>query len=226
MPIEQVANALRFLAFYAASGEGAEGLSVTVRIYNPAGTLIVTDEACEEMGDGFYYYDLPANLVTAVGEYPARFATGDTTVDSKHVAALWVVGRAGIEYLDASIAAVKVKTDLIAPGTVTVVYPLIASDRLRIEQGDDYAGADIEWTSESWPDLTDAEVTFTLSDGFSKAMTVQTAGGGTQAIRLALTAAETAARRPGAHTFEIDAVLDGGSTKSLVRGTCIVHKDV
>lgn len=122
--IEQIGNAVKFAAFFTASRQGKTGLTVTVDIYNPAGTLIVTAGAASALGGGIYTYVLASGSVTTEGEYYAVFKTTDTTVDAQHVPALWVVGRAGIEDLDAaissrnatapdnaSITAIKAKTD-------------------------------------------------------------------------------------------------------------------
>lgn len=105
--IEQTNNDVKFLAFFIASKVGKTGLAdVTVDVYNPAGSEIVTGGSASEVGDGLYSYTLTANLVATMGEYPAVFKTADATVDQQHIPALWVVGRAGVENLDASIDAI------------------------------------------------------------------------------------------------------------------------
>lgn len=102
--IEQVNNAVKFLAFFVASKVGKTGLAdVTVDVYDPAGSLVANGAAASEIGGGLYSYELAANQVSAVGEYPAVFKTADATVDAQHVPSLWVVGRAGLENLDVGI---------------------------------------------------------------------------------------------------------------------------
>lgn len=104
MSLEQISNAITFYAFYVASKVGKTGLlDVTVDVYNPAGAEIVTAGAATEVGDGLYSYTLASGSTGTVGEYAAIFKTADGTVDQQHIPALWVVGRAGIENLDATV---------------------------------------------------------------------------------------------------------------------------
>ena len=102
--IEQLSNAIKFRAFYVASKTGKTGLTVTVDVYNPADTKIVTAGAATEIGGGLYGYTLASGSVTTEGEYVCIFKTSDATVDAQHMAAVWVVGRAGVETLDAAIS--------------------------------------------------------------------------------------------------------------------------
>ena len=118
--IEQTNNALKFRAFYVASKVGKTGLTVTVDVYNPADTRIVTAAAATEIGGGLYGYSLASGSVTAEGEYIAIFKTADSTVDAQHMAAVWVVGRAGIELLD--------KLDVGDPEAPVVVVPAPPAD--------------------------------------------------------------------------------------------------
>lgn len=104
MPLEQLANDLVFRAFYAEDGLGKTGLTVTVDIYAPDGTLLVDDDDATEQAGGLYRYTLDAAEVDAEGEYVAIFKTADTGVSQRHIPAVWVVNRAGIEYLDAPIS--------------------------------------------------------------------------------------------------------------------------
>ena len=178
--IEQVNNSVKFLAFFTATKTGKTGLAdVTVDVYNPAGSEIVTAGSAAEVGDGLYSYVLAANLVTTVGEYPAVFKTADATVDQKHLPALWVVGRAGVEYLDASIAAAVAADPLenVVPGSytggtagaalgrigtaeITAQVPAGSGGTLEFMRGDDYlfdSGRHVVFTGDSWPDLTNAD---------------------------------------------------------------------
>lgn len=103
--IEQIGTALPFDAFYSTFGSGQPGLTVTVDVYKNS-TKIVTAASATEVGDGFYTYTLAANLNDAEGVYKAIFKTETTTVDQRHLVGAWYVGKAGVEYLDASIAAI------------------------------------------------------------------------------------------------------------------------
>jgi len=106
MSWEQVGNTIRFGAFFVASKVGKAGLAdVTVDVRNPAGTEVVTGGSATDVGDGFYTYDLSAGLVTSAGMYLAVFKTADGNVDQQHVPSAMLVGLAGVEFLDASVAA-------------------------------------------------------------------------------------------------------------------------
>jgi hypothetical protein len=125
--LEQVSNSVKFLAFFSASKQGKTGLTVTVDIYNPSGTQIVTAGSATALGGGLYAYTLSTDN-SSEGEYAAIFKTTDSTVDAQHIPSLWVLGRAGVENLDAAtstrlagsaytapansdVAAIKAKTD-------------------------------------------------------------------------------------------------------------------
>lgn len=106
--IEQVGVGIAFYAFFEASKVGKTGLTVTANVYRitEAGvsTQVVTGGAATEIGDGVYRYGLSAASVTAAGEYIAVFKTADSTVDAQHLPAIWTVGHANIEHLDAAVS--------------------------------------------------------------------------------------------------------------------------
>ncbi|MBL8130291.1 MAG: hypothetical protein JNL42_00410 [Anaerolineae bacterium] len=97
--IEQISNALTFLAFYTASGVGKTGLTVTVDVRRGS-TSVISDGAVTEVGGGLYSYALASGSVTSEALYTAVFKTSDSTVDQKHLPALWTVGTAGVENLN------------------------------------------------------------------------------------------------------------------------------
>ena len=101
--LEQVSTSVKFLAFYTASKQGKTGLTVTVDLYDPSGSQIVTGGSATAIGGGLYAYTLSTNN-SAEGEYAAIFKTTDSTVDAQHIPSLWVLGRAGVENLDASVS--------------------------------------------------------------------------------------------------------------------------
>ena len=101
--LEQVSTSVKFLAFFTASKTGKTGLTVTVDIYDPSGSQIVTGGSATAIGGGLYSYVLSTNN-SAEGEYAAIFKTTDSTVDSQHIPSLWVLGRAGVENLDAAVS--------------------------------------------------------------------------------------------------------------------------
>ena len=106
--IEQVGVGIAFYAHFVASKTGKTGLTVTVDVWRitEAGvaTEVVTGGSATEIGDGLYRYGLSSVSVTDAGEYVAVFKTADATVDAQHLPALWAVGRAGVENLDATVS--------------------------------------------------------------------------------------------------------------------------
>jgi hypothetical protein len=112
--LEQVSTSVKFLAFYTASKQGKTGLTVTVDIYNPSGTQIVTAGSATALGGGLYSYTLSSDNSTE-GEYAAIFKTDDSTVDAQHIPSLWVLGRAGVENLDAATSSRLASSGYTAP---------------------------------------------------------------------------------------------------------------
>ncbi len=108
--IEQLSQSIKFTAFLrtASSGFGKTGLvtatAITVDVYNPAGTHIITAVTPSEVGDGWYSYTLSSSLTTIAGEYLAVFKTTDVTCFPQHVEDRWLVGRPWVEKLDQSIS--------------------------------------------------------------------------------------------------------------------------
>jgi hypothetical protein len=103
--IEQKGNPLTFLAQFIASKQGKTGITVTIDVFLiPKGNLggksqLVTGGSTTEIGDGVYGYSLAATSTLTEGEYVGVFKTADATVDQQHIPSLWVIGRAGVEYL-------------------------------------------------------------------------------------------------------------------------------
>lgn len=106
--IEQVGVGVAFYAHFVASKTGKTGLTVTVDVWRitEAGvaTEVVSGGSATEIGDGLYRYGLSAVSVSDAGEYVAVFKTSDSTVDAQHIPAIWAVGRAGVENLDATVS--------------------------------------------------------------------------------------------------------------------------
>lgn len=103
MSIEQLSTAVKFVCFFTKDGEGVTGLTVTVDVWNPAGSEIVSAGSAPEIGDGLYSYTLASGSTGTEGEYLAVFKTaGD--VDQAHLPSLWSIGRGGVEHLDADVS--------------------------------------------------------------------------------------------------------------------------
>jgi hypothetical protein len=155
--LEQVSTSVKFLAFYTASKQGKTGLTVTIDIYNPSGTQIVTAGSATALGGGLYSYTLSTDN-SSEGEYAAIFKTTDSTVDSQHIPSLWVLGRAGVENLDATtssrlassgytapansdISAIKAKTDNL-PASPAAVSDIPTADIAAIKASTDNLPSD------------------------------------------------------------------------------------
>lgn len=89
--ISPLGEALPFTFYFTASQLGKTGLTVTVDVYNPAGTLIVSGAAATAIGGGLYRYTLAGASVTTYGAYVAIGKTTDVTVDVREVPSEWVV---------------------------------------------------------------------------------------------------------------------------------------
>lgn len=122
MPIEQLNQPLTFYAFYSASKQGVAGLTVTVDVYrvntSAAATQVVTAGSATGVGGGLYLYQLAGGSVTVEGEYLCVFKTSSTSVDQQHIPAIWVVQKAGVEYLDAAITSRPAAVDYTAARAV------------------------------------------------------------------------------------------------------------
>lgn len=128
--IEQVGVGVAFYAFFVASKVGKTSLTVTCDVWRiteaGAATEVITGGSATEIGDGLYRYGLSAASVTAAGEYIAIFKTADSSVDAQHIPALWVVGRSGVENLDAAISSRNATT----PPTVGAVADAVWDEAL------------------------------------------------------------------------------------------------
>jgi S-adenosylmethionine synthetase len=103
---------LKFYAHYIETKVSKTGLTVTVDVYRN-GSEIVTAGSATEVGDGLYSYELASGSNNAEGEYICIFKTATSTVDQQHIPALWVVNKAGTEYLTSDLAAIDTVVDAI-----------------------------------------------------------------------------------------------------------------
>jgi len=129
--LEQVSTSVKFLAFYTASKQGKTGLTVTVDIYDPSGTQIVTGGSATALGGGLYSYTLSTDN-SSEGEYAAIFKTTDSTVDSQHIPSLWVLGRAGVENLDAATSTRLPSSSYTAAPSVTAIRTELDSNSTKL----------------------------------------------------------------------------------------------
>ena len=129
MSWEKLTQDITFYAFFVASKQGKTGITVTVDVWEHTragvATEIVNGGSATEIGDGLYKYVLSAASVDAIGEYVAVFKTADSSVDQQHIPALWVVGRSGVENLDAAISSRNATT----PPTANAIADAILDDQ-------------------------------------------------------------------------------------------------
>jgi hypothetical protein len=133
--LEQVSTSVKFLAFYTASKQGKTGLTVAVDIYNPSGTQIVTAGSATALGGGLYAYTLSTDN-SSEGEYAAIFKTSDSTVDAQHIPSLWVLGRAGVENLDATTSSRLASSGYTAPANSDISAIKSKTDNLPSDPAD------------------------------------------------------------------------------------------
>lgn len=119
--IEQLNNSVKFMAFFTSNKVGKTGITVTIDVFNPSGTKIVTDGTVTELGDGIYTYVLASTNTSSEGEYIAVFKTADSTVDMQNIPSLWVIGRGGIEHLDSNISDKATQTSVNAIPIATLL---------------------------------------------------------------------------------------------------------
>lgn len=100
--LEQAGQAVSFYAHFTDDGAGATGLTVTVDVWRDT-TQIVTAGNAVELGDGLYLYTLAAGSTGAAGSYAAVFHTAGTA-DQTDIPALWVIGSAWVEHVDADVS--------------------------------------------------------------------------------------------------------------------------
>ncbi len=240
--LEQTGNAVVFYVHYVASGVGATGLTVTVNVYR-AGTLIVTAGNAVEVGDGLYSYTLASGSVTVDGEYAAVFKTAGTA-DQKHIAAMWVIGRAGIEHLDADVADVPdtVWDEALAghatsgsagaallrigSNTITIVSPVADDGAISLIYGDDYLAVDgraLDFTGTTWPAIT----TSTIALKVQAATALSFAGSvlSASSCRVPLTATQVATIGVGVWAYDLEATI-GTSAITLAQDYLTVAQDV
>jgi hypothetical protein len=129
--LEQVSTSVKFLAFFTASKTGKTGLTVAVDIYNPSGTQIVTAGSATALGGGLYTYTLSTDN-SSEGEYAAIFKTTDSTVDAQHIPSLWVLGRAGVENLDAATSSRLPSSSYAASPSVTAIRAEMDSNSTQL----------------------------------------------------------------------------------------------
>ena len=144
MSWEQTGNAIKFYAFFVASKAGKSGLTPTVYVARNGSAIVTAGNATEVDATnlpGLYSYELAGASVTVEGEYVAVFRTADSTVDAQHIPSLWIVGRAGVENLDATISSRLAAAAYSADPSAATVADAVWDETLSGHAGAGSAGA-------------------------------------------------------------------------------------
>jgi hypothetical protein len=169
--IEQTGVAITFLAQFLVSGAKGTGLTITCAVRRVSDdTEVQAATAATEIGTtGVYKYVYNAPATEDL--YLAHFNEAAATADQTDVASLWVVGKGGIENLDAAVSGANTTTpptvaaiadavwdeansghvsagttgfnlNRLTGNTVTVSAPVDSSGTIALTRGDDYDAAD------------------------------------------------------------------------------------
>ena len=105
--MEQIGNALTCVAHFTSAGVGAVALTVTCDVYKIVNASTVTNPvsgaATVHVGKGAYAYTLASGSVDVEALYLFIFTKTVGVADQTDVTQGWIVGKGGVEYLDASI---------------------------------------------------------------------------------------------------------------------------
>jgi len=139
--IEQINTTFIFYGFFTSAGAGKAGLTVSFTAYkDKSSTPVVNAASATELAGGFYYYEYTGG--TAEGFVVGKFVTADATVDQKEIPALMMIGKAGVENLDASVGSVEDKVDAIDLSNLDAAVSTRSSqEELDAIKGDDWSEA-------------------------------------------------------------------------------------
>ncbi|MFO7897530.1 MAG: hypothetical protein R6V58_00545 [Planctomycetota bacterium] len=147
--IEQAGVEILWYAHFTQDGEGKTGLSPAITVYkDDSGTPEVNGANMTELADGFYYYKQ-----TPSGE-GFRVAVAKSTsadVDQKHVPAVMLIGKAGVEHLDAAVSSRSSHGEPDLSNLDTTV-----SSRATSAELDDIKGENWSAESDTLEDIRDA----------------------------------------------------------------------
>jgi hypothetical protein len=220
--LEQVSTSVKFLAFFTATKTGKTGLTVTVDIYNPSGTQIVTAGSATALGGGLYSYTLSTDNSTE-GEYAAIFKTTDATVDAQHIPSLWVLGRAGVENLDAATSTRLASSGYTAPANSDISAIKAKTDNLPASPAavSDIPTADIAAIKSKTDNLPSDPADQSLVESAISALSIPTAASVASAVRTELTEISnldaTISSRSTLTTGDLPSVPSAASVATAVR---------
>lgn len=125
--LSQIGDSLTFFCQYTHNGASVPGLTVTINVYNEAGTEVVTAGVATNIGaSGGYRYTMAAGLDLAAGGFYGEFHTAGT-VDQADLPALWTVGKQWVQDLDLAIST-RYGGSTIVPANLVEINGVATSD--------------------------------------------------------------------------------------------------
>ena len=117
--IEQAGVEIIWYAHFTEGGEGQTGLSPAITVYkDDGGTPEVNAANMTELADGFYTYK---QTPSGEGFRVAVAKTTDADADQKHVPAVMLIGKAGVEQLDASVSTRAAEATVAKEASLTAI---------------------------------------------------------------------------------------------------------
>lgn len=185
----------------------ASNITASIRLDSGSATA-TNDTNPVELSLGYYEFDLTQAETNAdVIDFLPESATTSVQV-------IGLPPRISTNELDS----IRAKTDTISSGTLSITSPVTRTGYVSIVRGDDYSNSDsraIDFVNEDgdWPDLTSATVQFTAKNAktdntdFTASMSVVTASGDSQTVRLELTDTQTNTLSLGIFNYDVQATL-------------------
>lgn len=180
---------------------------------------------------GVYTASLPAGITAGMYHVEARRRTGSTPSPTADTEVLGTEdhGDPLAAAAPGSYAAGTVGYQIgrLGAGTVGVAAPVTSSGVVTIVAGDDYLLADgrqIDFDAPSsnfWPNLTGAAVTWNISDGALVVSGTVVTPTGNQRVRFQPVGTQTDDLTRGNYPYSVKAVLSGGSVVTLVLGLAV-----
>lgn len=220
------------VGWFAASGIGATGLTVTVDVYryrSGSWSQVVTAAAATEIGIGAYGYLMSDTLIAAGDIFVGRFATGGTA-DQKNqpfafdIESNWTGTKSGYltgdiyarlgapagASVSADIAAIPASVQsLLTSQTITVRSPVLTRSSIEVVIGTSYRDTDgvpFEWDIGATPVLTGFTLYAKIAGVTISTCSITNAGTATQTLTIEPTAAETATMAAGLRDFIVYAI--------------------
>lgn len=133
----ELAQNITFAAqFFDLLGGGLEGLAVTVNVYAPDGTPIITSGSATELSGGIYTYPLDGEENDQAGEWIAIFSTTIADADIKDIADRQQVVAIGFVALKDAIDALAVEVPFSYFSELSEAIRSLAFNTETIDLGD------------------------------------------------------------------------------------------